>query len=113
MTDTQPTTPRFDVDGYLLDANEWSRELALELATDAGLKELTDEHWRIVMLLRERYVEGDPDMFPQVRHLCAELGMSDDCISRHFGDPIVAWRVAGLPKAGIDMSAYIPDSDRT
>jgi tRNA 2-thiouridine synthesizing protein E len=43
-----------DEDGYLTEYDEWSEDLARELAAQIGI-ELTDEHWRAIRFLREDY----------------------------------------------------------
>ena len=45
-----------DKDGYLLDLNDWSAEVAQALAAQAGI-ELSAEHWEILELLRSFYQE--------------------------------------------------------
>ena len=41
-----------DKDGYLLDLNDWSEDVAQALAEQAGI-ELSPEHWEILDLLRD------------------------------------------------------------
>ena len=101
---------RIDTDGYLLDADEWSEALAIEVAYEAGFEMLSPDHWKIIHALRAHYIKGHPDMFPEVRHLCAEIGLEDLCVNALFGDAVIAWQIAGLPKSGIDMSTYMPNS---
>lgn len=100
-----------DVDGFVQDWEVWSEELALELAAMAGVKRFTDEHWAIIKALRAGYKAGDPDFLPQNRGVCASTDMQEDCVSRLFGDPLVAWRIVGLPKPAGDMQAFAPISD--
>ncbi|MGD2117991.1 MAG: TusE/DsrC/DsvC family sulfur relay protein [Chromatiales bacterium] len=102
---------RMDAHGYLLDAGEWSEELAFEISASAGVKQLTPDHWAVIRELRHQYIAGKPDLFPQMQHLCGELDMADDCLANLFGDPVVAWRIAGLPRPAIDMAAYVPNSE--
>lgn len=99
-----------DVDGYLLEGNAWSEAIAFELASAAGIRTLSDDHWRVIKALRADFMSGEPDLFPQVPGICASLGMRGDCITDLFGDPAVAWRIAGLPKSAVDMAAYMPGS---
>jgi tRNA 2-thiouridine synthesizing protein E len=101
---------RIDTSGYLLDAAEWSVELATELAEAAGIESLSPTHWKIIWALREQYIAGDPEIFPEIRHFCPRLGLDEGCVTRLFGDPVIAWQIAGLPKSAIDMSAYMPSS---
>jgi tRNA 2-thiouridine synthesizing protein E len=100
-----------DVDGFLLDGEAWSEELAFELAAAAGIEQLSGEHWAVVNRLREGFEAGHPDRLPQVRNLCSDLAMPEDCVTRLFGDPLVAWRIAGLPRPKAEMAAFTPTSD--
>ncbi len=45
-------------EGYLVDSNEWDKEVAIELATMEG-KELTDDHFKVLEYLREKYSKGE------------------------------------------------------
>lgn len=44
-----------DEDGFLVDFESWSEELAEILAREEGLTELTELHWRVVRFLRNYY----------------------------------------------------------
>jgi len=100
-----------DVDGFLLDGETWTEALGFELAAVAGIEEMTSQHWAIINKLRDDYKIGDPDLLPQIRNVCTSLAMRDDCVTRLFGDPLVAWRVAGLPKPQIGIAAFTPTSE--
>lgn len=51
-------------------------------------------------------------MFPEVRHFCAGIDLEDLCVNTLFGDAIIARQIAGLPRSGMGMSAYMPNSHR-
>ena len=44
--------PKLDKEGFLLDLNEWNRDVAHRLAAAEGLV-LADSHWQIIDLLRD------------------------------------------------------------
>lgn len=102
-----------DTEGFLTEPAQWSDEVAFELASRAGIAHLTADHWAVIRQLRNDYHAGEPDRFPQVRAICSQLQLPDDCVSRLFGDPAVAWRIAGLPKPATDLSAFMPSSELT
>lgn len=95
---------RLDADGHLLEAKDWSRSLAAELARLDGL-ELTQAHWWVIDFVRahhERY--GNP---PLMRVLMAEFRTSrnDEKLTsrdlyRLFSENPVrqACRLGGYPK---------------
>ena len=43
-----------DDDGYLLNLDDWNKDLAVELAKQDGI-ELTESHWEVINFLREYY----------------------------------------------------------
>ena len=100
---------RTDVSGYLIDAEEWNEELAVELADEAGIHSLNEQQWQVIRALRRHYSPGHPSSYPLVRHVCAELGLDDGYLRALFSDPSIAWRIAGLPRSA-EMHAYMPNS---
>lgn len=45
-----------DVEGYLLNLDDWSEDFARAQAREEGLQ-LTDEHWQVIRFLRSYYHE--------------------------------------------------------
>jgi len=41
-----------DDDGFLTEFDEWDKDLAAVLASNIGLGELDDEHWKVIDFLR-------------------------------------------------------------
>jgi len=46
------TTERNE-EGFLVNHNDWNREIAAEIAKEEGILELTPEHWKIIEFCRE------------------------------------------------------------
>lgn len=96
--------PEVDKDGFLINLNDWSVEVAIQLAAMEGI-ELTEAHWEIVHALREFYNEFDlsPAMRPLTRYLKEKLG-EDKAKSIYLltlfpGSPAkLAAKIAGLPR---------------
>jgi len=93
-----------DKDGYLRHLDDWSVEVATQLAADAGIT-LQDAHWEIIHLLRDFYAEHglSPAMRPLVklvaRDLGADKGRSIYLMKLFPGNPaLLASKVAGLPR---------------
>jgi tRNA 2-thiouridine synthesizing protein E len=98
------TTIVLDEEGYLLNLQDWTPELAHQLAQDIDI-ELTDAHWEIINLLRDFYQEYEvsPAMRPLVKavnkRLGAEKGRSIYLMTLFPGSPPkLAAKIAGLPK---------------
>lgn len=93
-----------DAEGFLLNLDDWSPEVAAELAQQEGIQ-LTDQHWEILRLLRQFYQEFDisPAMRPLSKYIKTHLG-SDKAASIYLltlfpGSPAkVAAKIAGLPR---------------
>jgi tRNA 2-thiouridine synthesizing protein E len=46
-----------DEEGFLTEYDEWSKDLAKELASNIGIEELQDEHWKVIEFLRSDFKE--------------------------------------------------------
>ena len=93
-----------DKDGYLLDLQDWSAELAAALAAHEGLQ-LSTEHWEILELLRAFHDEFQlsPANRPLIKYVALKLGPDKGnslYLNRLFnGAPAkLAAKLAGLPK---------------
>ena len=95
---------QFDGDGFLIDPGSWNEELARRLAVDEGIAELSDEHWAIIHLLRDKYLNGG---LPAVSHVCHVNHFYSDCLPDLFLSVKSAWRIAGLPNPGEEAKAYM------
>lgn len=93
-----------DKQGFLVNLDDWNREVAKLLADAEGIV-LTDKHWEIILLLREFYqqFELSPAMRPLIKYVRLKLG--DEQASSLYllklfpGSPAkIAAKVAGLPK---------------
>lgn len=91
-----------DPEGYMFDLPNWSPLLAQKQAAAEGL-DLTDEHWEIIIYLRERYREHG--RASSAREILRELearftdGHGRRSLYQLFpGGPVSqASRIAGLP----------------
>ena len=59
MTVTAIATKEVHVDdeGFLTEYDEWDKDLAIELAGNIGIDELTEDHWATIEFLRSDYAE--------------------------------------------------------
>ena len=87
-----------DEDGNLKNLADWDREIAVELAKQQGIEELTDRHWIVIDFMRNVYKEkGDA---PSIRKLTKESGVETKELYKLFpkGPAKKAAKIAGLPK---------------
>ena len=90
------TTVEVDEEGYLVNLNDWNKDLAEVLAESEEL-DLTDNHWEIINFLREYYEEYQ--IAPAVRVLTKAIGNSKYLYELFpYGPAKQACKVAGLPK---------------
>lgn len=90
-------TVEFDDDGFLVDAQAWTPELALAIADVLEL-ELTDRHWTVINFARKDYSEtGEP---PTLRRITTETDVATKEIYKLFpgGPAKIAAKIAGLKK---------------
>ncbi len=89
---------RIDDDGFVADPSRWNEQVALALADNTGLGELTEDHWKVIKYLRQYYLEFG--IAPMVRKLCKETGFTLTQIYQLFpaGPAQGACKVAGLAK---------------
>lgn len=93
-----------DEEGYLLQLDQWTPEVAEELAQQEGIA-MTPEHWDIVNILREYYQEYQ--IAPAIRVLTKAVtkALGPDKGSNKYlyemfplGPAKQACKIAGLPK---------------
>ncbi len=87
-----------DAEGFLLDPSEWDEELALELARENGISELTPRHWLVVRFMRDRYLATGTA--PTIRSLGKESGVPVKELYQLFpkGPAKLAAKIGGIPK---------------
>lgn len=100
----------FDEDGFVTDADVWDRDLALALAAEHGIEELTEQHWRLIDAIRNKYLQHGS--LPWISHVCREISLEDACFQRLFGGILMAWKIAGLPNPGMEARLYMENESR-
>ncbi|GMR17748.1 MAG: TusE/DsrC/DsvC family sulfur relay protein [Gammaproteobacteria bacterium] len=91
--------------GWLENLDEWSEELAVEIAKNEQIPELTEEHWDIVQTAREYFKEystvAEPRMFSKImKKKFGDDRSSQKYIYSLFPTGLIkcANKVAGLPR---------------
>ncbi|TXS93039.1 TusE/DsrC/DsvC family sulfur relay protein [Parahaliea maris] len=94
----------FDKEGFLRNLEDWSPEVAGQIASAEGIT-LEQAHWEVIELLRDYFAEFDssPAMRPLVKYCAARLGpdkgKSIYLLSLFPGSPAkIGSKIAGLPK---------------
>lgn len=91
--------------GWLLNLDEWSEELAAQIAINEKVPELTDEHWDIINEAREYFTENgsvaEPRVFSKIMKKKYGKDRSDQkYIYSLFPTGLIkcANKIAGLPR---------------
>ncbi len=91
------TACEVDAEGYLQKPEQWTEDVAREIATGLGIT-LTDRHWLVVRFMRQRFLDsGDA---PSIRTLGKESGVTVKELYVLFpkGPAKLASHIAGIPK---------------
>ncbi|MDO8361654.1 MAG: TusE/DsrC/DsvC family sulfur relay protein [Actinomycetota bacterium] len=89
---------RLNDEGFFEDPNEWTPEMATEMAKADGIDTLTDPHWTVINFMRKEFFEKGTG--PTVRVLGKTSGVSVKDLYLLFpkGPAKMAARIAGIPK---------------
>ena len=60
-------TVEVDEEGFLVNSDDWTEEMAPELAKEVGINELNDTHWKVIRFLRNDFKEKD--QIPTIRRI--------------------------------------------
>ena len=91
-----------DDDGYLVNYEDWNEAVAAALAEREGAGELTKDRMDILKFMRAYYKEYN--FFPILRSVCKNIGQPRDCVVEKFMEPVIAWKIAGLPNPGDEVN---------
>jgi tRNA 2-thiouridine synthesizing protein E len=85
-------------EGFFVDPDEWTEDMAPEIAAGEGIGALTDKHWQVIRFMREQYAEKGTG--PTVRVLGKTSGVSVKELYELFpkGPAKTAAKIAGIPK---------------
>jgi tRNA 2-thiouridine synthesizing protein E len=93
-----------DADGHLINAGDWSEDVAQALAEAEGI-EMTDAHWEIVNFIRDYYAQshGVLALKPLINEVAKKFGPekgSTKYLYRLFADKPtrLANKIGGLPR---------------
>lgn len=85
-------------EGFFTDPDQWRAEMAPEIAGEAGIGPLTEQHWQVIKHVRHEYeLKGAG---PTVRVLGKTSGVGVKELYELFpkGPAKLAARIAGIPK---------------
>lgn len=85
-------------EGFLTDPKEWTREIAVELAKEEGIAELTEAHWKVIEFCRQD--AAGTGKAPTLRRITTAAGVPTKDLFALFpkGPAKKVARIAGLGK---------------
>ena len=106
--DIPSAMPEVDEEGFLVNGEKWSQDIAKILAEADVPKGLTPDHWVIVDFMREYYLTFET--VPPVRMLARRTGFSLRRIKQLFPNGLTkgACKIAGIPRIVIKPSFLYP-----
>jgi len=92
------TAVEVDAEGFLRKPEQWSEDLAAEIAREAGIDPLTDRHMQVVRFMRDTYLTTGTA--PTIRTLGKASGVPVKELYQLFpkGPAKLAAKIAGIPK---------------
>lgn len=87
-----------DEDGFILNPEDWTPEVAEAFAKTESVPELTEKHWHVVNYLNNYFKTNG--IAPMIRKMCKDTGVPLKEIYELFpsGPAKGACKIAGLPK---------------
>ena len=85
-------------EGYLTNPAEWTKEIAVELAKEEGLVDLSPVHWKVIDYARQKAAESGAS--PTLRTITSNAGVTTKELFALFpkGPAKKVARIAGLGK---------------
>jgi tRNA 2-thiouridine synthesizing protein E len=85
-------------EGFFVHPEQWSEDMAPDLARREGIEELTDRHRQVIRFMRSQYLAKGEG--PTVRVLGKTSGVSIKELYQLFpkGPAKIAAKIAGIPK---------------
>ena len=87
-----------DAEGFLVNPDDWTEEMAPELAKEVEINELTEQHWKVINFMRNDFKEKG--QIPTIRRIKNSGGVPIKEIYSLFpsGPAKKAAKISGLGK---------------
>ena len=91
-------TVEVDEEGFILNHEEWTKEMAPELAKEEGISELTEGHWKVINFIRNDFQETG--QIPTIRRMKNAGGIPTSDLYELFpqGPAKKSAKIAGFTK---------------
>jgi TusE/DsrC/DsvC family sulfur relay protein len=87
-----------DAEGFFVNPQEWTEDMAEGIALENGIPELTERHWQVIRFMRETYLSTGSA--PSIRTLGKASGVPVKELYQLFpkGPAKLAAKIGGIPK---------------
>ena len=87
-----------DAEGFLQRPEQWTEDIALEIARQNGIPDLTDQHWNVIRYMRDTFLRTGTA--PTIRSLGKDSGVAVKELYQLFpkGPAKLAAKIGGIPK---------------
>jgi TusE/DsrC/DsvC family sulfur relay protein len=87
-----------DAEGFLQKPEQWNEGLAVEIARQNGIGDLTERHWTVIRFMRDAYLTQGAA--PSIRTLGKDSGVPVKELYQLFpkGPAKLAAKIGGIPK---------------
>ncbi|BAJ64789.1 TusE/DsrC/DsvC family sulfur relay protein [Anaerolinea thermophila] len=91
-------TVQVNDEGFMTNPAEWTKEIAVELAKEEGIAELTEQHWKVIDFCRQTGLSSGKA--PTLRQITTGTGLSTKDLFALFpkGPAKKVARISGLGK---------------
>ncbi|MEJ5314220.1 MULTISPECIES: TusE/DsrC/DsvC family sulfur relay protein [Anaerolinea] len=91
-------TVQVNDEGFMTNPAEWTKEIAVELAKEEGIEELTEQHWKVIDFCRQAGMSSGKA--PTLRQITTGTGLSTKELFALFpkGPAKKVARISGLGK---------------
>ena len=92
------STITFNAEGFMTDSNQWTKDIAVELAKQEGINALTEAHWKIIDFCRATGLSTGKA--PTLRQITTGTGVSTKDLFALYpkGPAKKVARISGLGK---------------
>ena len=91
-------TIEFDEEGFMVNPEDWTRQIAEVLAKEIGINKLEEDHWKVIEFSRADFNEKGEA--PTLRRITKAGGVPTKILYQLFpkGPAKLAAKLAGIPK---------------
>jgi tRNA 2-thiouridine synthesizing protein E len=85
-------------EGFFEHSEQWTEEMAPELARAEGIEELTDRHWKVIRFMRAEFLANGTGPTVRVLGKTSEVSVKELYELFPKGPAKTAAKIAGIPK---------------